>query len=563
VGTPPVVGLDIGTFAVRAAELVPKGDRPALSAFAQVTLPPGAVVDGEVVDVQAVGAAIKRLWAEASFTTTKVVVGVSSQRVIVRQVEMADMGEEELRSALQFEAQELLPIPLEDALLDACVLERGIGGDDDQPMMRVLLAAAQREVVDTHLAAVQAGGLEASAIDVLPLALLRALPDGGPGSEAVIAIGGGLTTIVVRENGVPRFMRVLNVGGADVTDAIAQELGCDLDYAEDLKRRAADRVIDRAALGKTDAGTTTATALRASELVAQQVSPLIEEIRGSLDFYLAQADVDHVDRVLLTGGGLRTPGLLLRLQETLGQNVEVGDPLSGLEIGKTGLTPEQLQRAVPLLVAPIGLALAGAAGPGSLRINLLPSEVVEARRQRRQAVFAGTAVGALALLLGGAWFARTAQVSHTRTSAAHAEAQVVSLQSSIDKLKDVTTVQTDLTNRQQQVKNTLASDVDWVRLIQQVTAVMPDDVWMNSFSAQQGQGNAAGTVMVSATGLSEDAVVRWVQKVNTLPALAGVWVPSTAKTGDGSSVTVTFQSTASLTAAARSDRATRLAGGTK
>src|SRR5258708_5781213 len=104
----PLIGLDIGSFAVRAAEISMDGPRPILAHFGQVTLPLGAVVDGEVVDVDAVASAIKRLWAGAGFSSRQVVVGVSSQRVILRQAEVVEMSERELRSSLQFEAADLI-----------------------------------------------------------------------------------------------------------------------------------------------------------------------------------------------------------------------------------------------------------------------------------------------------------------------------------------------------------------------------------------------------------------------------------------------------------------------
>src|SRR5437763_1986564 len=188
-GKPPVIGLDIGTFAVRAVEVVPAGSRPVLSRFGQVTLPPGAVVGGEVVDPVAVGAALTKLWEEVGFRSRDV------------------------------------------------------------------------------------------------------------------AVGAGLTTVIVREGGTPRFVRVLGVGGDDITAAIGNDLGCDAEYAEHLKREAI-------AAGHGNVATLT----RASALVAEHVRPLVEEIRGSLDFYLAQSSVDQVEHLLLTGGGVKTPGLVQGLQ---------------------------------------------------------------------------------------------------------------------------------------------------------------------------------------------------------------------------------------------------------
>jgi type IV pilus assembly protein PilM len=543
---------------VRAAELVPGGNRPTLTRFAQVTLPTGAVVDGEVVDVDTVAGAIKRLWAEGGFKSKQVIVGVASQRVIVRQAELAAMAEADLRSALRFEAQDLIPIPIDDAELDFSVLDARIEHGTDEPTMRILLAAAQSEVVNAHLAAVGAAGLSASVVDVAPLALLRAFPESPSASEAIIAVGAGLTNVVVRESGVPRFVRVLSVGGGDVTAAIARELACDLEYAEHLKRTAAP---GRASL----AGGSTATMVRTSTLVADKVTPLVEEIRGSLDFYLAQSDVERIDRIIVTGGGVLTPGLLDRLHDALGQEVEAGDPLESLAVGKTGLSPEDLRRAAPLMAAPVGLALAGVPVKAGrelcpLRINLLPAGVVAARKQRRQSAAAALAVVAFTASLGGTWAMRNQQVTKAEHQATAVEVNVASLQTQLNKLSDVTKLQADLKARQQSVLAALNNDVDFVRLVQQITASMPADVWLTSFTAQRTATGEPGTVTFSASGLSEDAVVQWVRQVGTNPSLTGLWVSATAKTSDPANQLVTFQSKATITPAARSDRAAQITG---
>src|SRR5436190_2471842 len=361
-GKPRVIGLDIGTFAVRAVEVAPGGNRPTLTRFGQVTLPPGAVVGGEVVDAQAVGAALTKLWEEVGFKGRDVVIGVTGQRVIVRQAEMPPMSEADLRAGLGFYAQELLPIPVDDAQLDVCILDHTPGDEDAEPVMHVLMAAAQREVVTGHLAALDAAGLRAAAVDVLPLALLRAVPRVDDGcTQAVVSVGAGLTTVVVREGSTPRFVRVLGVGGDDITSAIEADLGCDAEYAEHLKRQAVA------------AGGNVATLTRASGLVAEHVRPLVEEIRGSLDFYLAQANVDQIEQLLLTGGGVKTVGLVAGLQGSVASDIIVIDPLEVIEVGKTGLSPEDLHRASPLMAPAIGLALRALAPAAAnlLRVNLL------------------------------------------------------------------------------------------------------------------------------------------------------------------------------------------------
>ncbi|HUR17399.1 MAG TPA: type IV pilus assembly protein PilM [Acidimicrobiales bacterium] len=544
-----VVGLDIGSYAVRAVELAVGGDEPVLHRFAQVTLPPGAVRDGEVVDIGAVGAAIRRLWSEGGFRGKKVVVGVANQRVIVRQAELPSMTEADLQTALQFEAQELIPIPVEDAILDFQILDDYVSGGDE-PRMRILLAAAQRDMVRSHIAAVEGGGLNASAIDLIPFALVRAvMGSAGPNlgtagsAEAIVCIGGGVTNVVVHEQGVPRFVRILLVGGDDITDSIARELDVELDEAEDLKRRADPSSLDPRVA-------------RAGELVGDRLAPLVEEIRGSLDYYLAQSQSSPISRVTITGGGSRITGLMERLQAQLGGTVEPARPLAGLRTGDSGFSDSDLAALEPLLTVPIGLALGGEVEKGVRRISLLPRELAVVREQRQQAITVGGAVAALTALLVVLWVAKGAQVSKEEDKAEKAEQRVVALEAEKASLQDTTTTAADLAQRQAQVQAALADDVAWTRLFQEVATVIPNDVWLTNFTGQKGS-----QVNFQAKGFDQTSTARWLLRVAELRSLSGLWVPNSTKTGDGSSAMVTFSSQANLTPAARSDRAQRLAGG--
>src|SRR3954447_2524054 len=131
------VGLDIGTSAVRAVELVLGREQVTLTRFGQVALAPGVVRGGEVLDAPAVAAAIRRLWREAGFRARTVIVGVGNQRTVIRQADLPEMSGEDRRSALQFQATDLIPIPIEDAILDFQVLEHLHGADES--MVRILL----------------------------------------------------------------------------------------------------------------------------------------------------------------------------------------------------------------------------------------------------------------------------------------------------------------------------------------------------------------------------------------------------------------------------------------
>ncbi len=223
-----MVGLDIGTSGVRAAELVLGKGGPTLDRFGQVALPPGAVRDGEVVDTDAVAAALRELWVLARFTSRKVVVGVANQRVVVRQVELPWMPVDELRKSLAYSVQDYIPMPVDQAILDFHPLADFVN-EAGARMLRVLLVAAARDMVSSALAAVAKAGLQASMVDLTSFAVLRSQVTASGGfaveAEALVDIGASVTNIVVHSGGVPRFVRILLMGGADITEMIADRMG--------------------------------------------------------------------------------------------------------------------------------------------------------------------------------------------------------------------------------------------------------------------------------------------------------------------------------------------------
>ena len=166
----------------------------------------------------------------------------------------------------------------------------------------------------------------------------------------------------------------------------------------------------------------------------------------------------------------------------------------------------------------------------------------------------------LTVLLLLAWALRQGQVSDERRKAADAESEVRQLQRQEQSLQGATTLATDVATRQNQIRSVLTNDVDWTGIFQNVSAVIPTDVWLTSF---QGQATGAGgTVNFSAKGFDQTSTARWLQRVGDLPSLTGVWVPNSTKSGTGAATTVTFSSQANLTPASRrSDRADKIIRG--
>ena len=339
------IGLDIGTSSVRAAQVSLTKGGPVLERFGQVALPAGVVRDGEVVDPDAVGDAIKTLWAQAKFSKKDVVLGVSNQKVVVRLVDLPWLPADELKASLKFQVADLVPMPVEEAVLDFVPLEE-ITTDSSRMVRGLLVAAAQDAVLDAIRAA-QRAGLRVSSVDLTPFAVLRVAGTGDAmglnGPEAVVDIGAKVTNIVVHEAGVPKFVRILLLGGDDVTAAVVERLGIPTAEAERIKR-------DRLSL----ADPASADARR---IIDAALAEFVDEVRGSVDYFVAMSGGRPLARVVLSGGGSLADGLAQRMATAVRTPVEYGRPFSHVSLGKTGLTAEQLQFVEPLSAVPVGLAM--------------------------------------------------------------------------------------------------------------------------------------------------------------------------------------------------------------
>lgn len=588
-----LIGLDIGTNAVRVAEIEP-GDPPRLTTFGQVALPPGAMRDGEVVDPAAVTDAIQRLWKELSLKKGPVRIGVASPRVLVRTVDLPTMSDDELAGALQFQAADLIPIPLEDAVLDFQVLEALAAPEDAgdgppaQPMSRVLLAAAHKDLVGNLVGSVRAAGLSVSGVDLIPLALVRSVgrrvSDNGAGVEAIVSIGGGVTVVVVHELGIPRFVRILGSGGRSITDAIARELDVTPDQAEAIKRQLATAPADLAE--------------RATRAIERPVSDLVEQIRGSLDYYRTQPDATRLLKITVTGGAALTTGLADRLVDTVGVPVDLARPREHIAVGDIGFPDDQLPALDPFLPVPVGLALGGLLT--GKRIDLLGGGGREPADRSQLIKYGAIAAAALLVVLGGLYYLKNKQVDDEKQKAADAQAENSQLQSQISNLSDVQSTQAEIETLAQQTQALLVTDVSWSSVLQRLSRTIPSTVWLSSFQGTvSGTGAAApadgttpapatgttttgsviGTVNFAGNGTSFDAVAAWIQDLSDNPDYANLWVSSASRggsttSGSGSSSSssssssstassgdVTFASTANLTSNANSKRAEKFKAG--
>ena len=483
-----LIGLDIGTNAVTIAE-VTAGTPPRLDMFAQVALPRDAMREGEVADEAAVTDAVARLRAEVGLKKVPVRVGIASPRVVVRQVEMPVMSRDELMSALQFQAGDLIPIPIEDAVLDFAILGTSNPGADsgNDPTMQVLLVAAYAATVSRLVSAVEAGGLQVGAVDLIPLALTRALArpvsvmanagggvdvEEGVGAEGIVSFGGGVTAIAVHEGGVPQFVRVLGTGGRELTDAIATDLAVPAETAEALKRALSNPTPDEMVA-------------RARTSVDRPLSVLLDEVRSSIDYYRNQPGSAQLRRVIVTGGSAQLPGLPERLSALVGVPVEPAYMHDLLRIGDIGFAPDELPRLEPYLPAPVGLALGGA-NIGTV-IDLLPRHRNTSTKSRSgrldQKMVAAALVGVVALA-GGTYLAHSDQTS-AQSKNATAQAAVKKLRSQLFYQSQTATSGSggtaSVAAMKAEIKSVLGQDVAWPSIVTNVGLKLPPGVFITSF----------------------------------------------------------------------------------
>ncbi len=365
---PPPVGLDIGTDYIRVAQIKQSGSGNVLTAYGSVAMPFGAVVEGEIVDPDAVSGALKELWKRTGIRSKDVSIGVSNQKVVVRLIDLPYMERDELAGAIQYQAQDYIPIPIEEAIIDFQII-----GDymtpADEHMMEVLLVAAQRDMIGSAVAAVEAAGLRLAQVDVTAFALVRALlgtttgwlaDEGDAPGEAlgVVHISSGLTNIAVVERGIPRFTRVSSLAGNQFTQAIANILNLTFDEAEALKIRAGLPSIDGAhePVDAEDSQLIQA----AQDALEREANKFIAEVRRSLDYYLTQStQVGTIRRIYLTGTGSQLKNLPSYLEKGLQTQVILGDALA--QIQASGAVEQAVHADRMGCAAAIGLALGGAA----------------------------------------------------------------------------------------------------------------------------------------------------------------------------------------------------------
>jgi type IV pilus assembly protein PilM len=223
-------------------------------------------------------------------------------------------------------------------------------------MLSILVIAAPKDMVESLLGVVRSSGIQVSSIDLQAFGLVRAAfgPDlmiGGDGPQGLLDIGGTMAQIAVVRGGITRFVRILPTGGSQFTEALASGLQMSREDAEELKRRAGVSPQGAPAGDDEDAA--------ARRILTRTADSLIEEIRGSVNYYLTQAGEHALDRLVVSGNGARLPHLANRVARALGTRVEPVRVLDHVSLGRLKMTEAELLGLQPVLPPAVGLALWG------------------------------------------------------------------------------------------------------------------------------------------------------------------------------------------------------------
>lgn len=342
-----VVGLDIGDGVLRAAEVKdPARARPTVVKYHEVAIPHGAVSKGEVVDREAVVAGIKALWNQGKFGTKDVVLGMGNHRILARDHVVRAQPIERIREQLPFQVQDLLPVPVNDALLDFYPVSTE--QTDQGPMVHGLLVAAIRDAVLGNVEAAEAAGLHVAEVDLIPFALTRLLLGAQSGMTALVDIGASTTYVVMAANGVPHFMRVIPTGGRDITDAVVASHDIPFGEAERIKR--AIGILGRPLSPEAQPIAATIAAATHEQLMS---------VRNTISYFATARPNTPIQRVVLSGGGGDLPGIREAFAELTRLPVTDADPGSRVTVAKSARTDDAGWR--DSLSVAVGLAVGSTA----------------------------------------------------------------------------------------------------------------------------------------------------------------------------------------------------------
>jgi len=333
------VGLDIGSSAIKLVELEESPQGTTLVKFGIAELLPEAIVDGEIMDRQAVVDAIRELATRQGIKNKRVASAVSGRAVIVKKIQMDRLSEEDAREAIQWEAEQHVPYDISEVILDFQILKTDVG----PKQMQVLLIAAKKEMVNAYAELIKEAGLLPELMDVDAFAVQNALEANYEFTpEDVIAfvnVGAERTNVSIVKEGIPHFTKDLSLGTHTVAEAMQREHGLSHDDALNAIK------------GESE------TSYNLPQIVQLACDDLVITLDRALAYLKTSNEAQGLTKILISGGGSHLQGLKELLTERFNVAAEVANPVAKLNYRPELFTNNDPSKEGPVLTVAIGLAL--------------------------------------------------------------------------------------------------------------------------------------------------------------------------------------------------------------
>ena len=345
--TPPLIGVDISTSAVKMVELSAAGKGAyRLEGYAIAAIPKDAITDGNVVGLEQVSDAVKLAWKLLGSREKRAALALPSAAVITKRVLMAaDMREADMEAQVEAEANQYIPFPLEEVNIDFQVIGPAPNNADE---VEVLIAAARKEKIEDRVAAAEDAGLKVTVMDVDTYATEAAyslvanqLPNTGKDQTVMIVdIGAVMMHINVLHDNKSIYVREQAFGGAQLTQEIQRRFGLSVEEAEIAKRKG----------GLPESYET--------EVLQPFMQSLSTEVARALQFFTSSTQYNRVDHIVLAGGCAAIPAIDVMVQDRTQVNTVVANPFQAMSVG-TKVKQQQATLDAPALIIACGLAMRG------------------------------------------------------------------------------------------------------------------------------------------------------------------------------------------------------------
>lgn len=337
-----IVGLDIGSKTIKAAEIVESKKGFTLSKFGMSDIAPGLIEDGAVKDPEAVADTLKTLFKTYGIRNGNVALSIGGYSVIVKKISVPTATEDQLQDTIHFEAEQYIPFDINDVNLDFQIL----GENENNPnQMNVLLVAAKKEMVNDYVSLVELAGLEPKIIDVDAFALQNVFElnyESTSGENvALIDIGASKTSLNILKGKNSVFMRDVSLGCGQINQKIASLIDCSMEQAESIKFGGGSDNISPEDL---------------SDIISSVVADWCTEIRRALDFFYSTYPDDQIKKIVLSGGGGNIQELRQLLAVETSAEVSTINPFQRFNIDSNKFDTDYLKRIAPQASICMGLA---------------------------------------------------------------------------------------------------------------------------------------------------------------------------------------------------------------